>query len=67
VDDVERRRAHTWASILIEARFVPVLRNQFGRHCHADGESDGGFGSGSPHPPRWISPGTWRAGARWLR
>jgi predicted DNA-binding transcriptional regulator YafY len=25
--------------VLIEARLVPVLRTQFGRHCHTDGES----------------------------
>jgi len=24
--------------VLIEARFVPALRTQFGRHCHTDGE-----------------------------
>jgi WYL domain len=25
---------------IIEARFVPVLRTRFGRHCHTDGELD---------------------------
>jgi hypothetical protein len=39
---VEQRRSRTWATVLIEARFVPVLRNQFGRHCHTDGEFDHG-------------------------
>jgi len=38
VGEVEQRRSRTWATVLIEARFVPVLRTQFGRHCHADGE-----------------------------
>jgi predicted DNA-binding transcriptional regulator YafY len=42
VGEVERRRSRTWATVLIEARFVPVLRDQFGRHCHADGEADDG-------------------------
>jgi predicted DNA-binding transcriptional regulator YafY len=38
VDEVEQRRSRTVATVLIEARFVPVLQNQFGRHCHIDGE-----------------------------
>jgi predicted DNA-binding transcriptional regulator YafY len=42
VGEVEQRRSHTWATVLVEARFVPVLRNQFGRHCHTDGELDQG-------------------------
>ena len=28
--------------MLIAARFAPVLRDQFGRHCHTDGELDDG-------------------------
>lgn len=28
--------------MLIDARFVPVLRDHFGRHCHADGEPEHG-------------------------
>jgi predicted DNA-binding transcriptional regulator YafY len=42
VGEVEQRRSRTWATVLIEARFVPVLRTQFGRHCHTDGELDHG-------------------------
>jgi predicted DNA-binding transcriptional regulator YafY len=38
VGEVERRRSRTWATVLIDARLVPVLRTQFGRHCHTDGE-----------------------------
>jgi predicted DNA-binding transcriptional regulator YafY len=38
VGEVEQRRSGTWATVLLEARFVPVLRDQFGRHCHPDGE-----------------------------
>ncbi|MCA2226465.1 helix-turn-helix transcriptional regulator [Nonomuraea aurantiaca] len=42
VGEVERRRSGTWATVIIEARFVPVLRTHFGRHCHTDGELDHG-------------------------
>jgi predicted DNA-binding transcriptional regulator YafY len=42
VAEMEQRRSHTWAIVLIEPRFVPVLRTQFGRHCHTDGEPDHG-------------------------
>lgn len=38
VGEVERRRSRTWATVLVETRFVPVLRNQFGRHCRTDDE-----------------------------
>jgi predicted DNA-binding transcriptional regulator YafY len=41
VGEVEQRRSRTWATVLIEARFVPILRDQFGRHCQADGDADG--------------------------
>jgi predicted DNA-binding transcriptional regulator YafY len=42
VGEVEQRRSRTWATVLIEARFVPVLRDHFGRHCHTDSQlSDG--------------------------
>jgi len=36
--EVEQRRSRTWATVLVEDRFVPVLQTQFGRHCHTDGE-----------------------------
>ena len=42
VGEVEQRRSTTWATVLIDARFVPILRDHFGRHCHPDGESDDG-------------------------
>ncbi|MBK1783355.1 helix-turn-helix transcriptional regulator [Prauserella cavernicola] len=38
VSEVERRRSRTWATIRVAERFVPVLRDQFGKHCHVDGE-----------------------------
>ncbi|QSE88537.1 YafY family transcriptional regulator [Rhodococcus pseudokoreensis] len=42
VGEVEQRRSTTWATVLIDARFVPILRDHFGRHCHPDGEGDDG-------------------------
>jgi predicted DNA-binding transcriptional regulator YafY len=42
VGEVEQRRSRTWATVLVEARFVAVLRDQFGRHCHTDGDADHG-------------------------
>jgi predicted DNA-binding transcriptional regulator YafY len=42
VGEVEDRRSQTWATVLIEERFVAILRDHFGRHCHADSQlSDG--------------------------
>ncbi|MGK5627489.1 helix-turn-helix transcriptional regulator, partial [Streptomyces sp. URMC 123] len=42
VGEVEQRRSRTWATVLVAAGHVPVLRDHFGRHCHADGELDDG-------------------------
>ncbi|MFC9834946.1 helix-turn-helix transcriptional regulator [Rhodococcus sp. NPDC127530] len=42
VGEVEQRRSTIWATVLIDARFVPILRDQFGRHCHTDGADDDG-------------------------
>ncbi|GAA0988466.1 WYL domain-containing protein [Acrocarpospora macrocephala] len=53
VGEVEQRRSRTWATVLIEPRFVQVLRNQFGRHCHPTGELDHGRAQvrlGAPTP-----------------
>ena len=33
VDEVERRRALSAATVVVPNRFLPVLREQFGRHC----------------------------------
>jgi predicted DNA-binding transcriptional regulator YafY len=38
VGEVEQRRSRTWATVLIDARFVPILRDHFGRHCRTDGQ-----------------------------
>src|SRR5207244_2708455 len=37
VEEIEQRRSRTWAAVLIDPRFVPVLRDQFGRHTRVDG------------------------------
>ena len=37
VDEVEQQRSRTWATVLIENRFVSVLRDQFGRHSEVVG------------------------------
>jgi predicted DNA-binding transcriptional regulator YafY len=53
VGEVEQKRSGTWATVLIETRFVPILRDHFGRHCHADGERDDGRAQvrlGAPTP-----------------
>ncbi|CRK53390.1 putative transcriptional regulator, DeoR family protein [Rhodococcus sp. RD6.2] len=42
VGSMEERRSTTWATVLIETRFLPILRDHFGRHCHDDGASDDG-------------------------
>ena len=42
VGEVERRRSRTWATVLLDSRFVPVLRDRFGRHCHLDELLDDG-------------------------
>jgi len=42
VTEVERRRSPVSAVILIESRFVHVLRRQFGRHCEVLGEEPDG-------------------------
>jgi predicted DNA-binding transcriptional regulator YafY len=33
VGTVEQKRSRTWASVKIAARYVPILRDQFGVHC----------------------------------
>ena len=42
VDEVELRRSRTWATVLAPTRYVYVLRDQFGRHCHVEAELDDG-------------------------
>jgi hypothetical protein len=42
VGEVEERRSRTWATVITEARIVPALRYQFGRHCHTEGEATNG-------------------------
>jgi predicted DNA-binding transcriptional regulator YafY len=42
VGEVEERRSRTWATVITEARLVPALRYQFGRHCHTESETEDG-------------------------
>jgi predicted DNA-binding transcriptional regulator YafY len=42
VGEMERLRSRTWATVLIEARFVRILRTHFGRHCEVEAELDDG-------------------------
>lgn len=42
VEEIERRRSRTWATVLIEERLVFVLRDRFGRHCHVEGTAGQG-------------------------
>jgi predicted DNA-binding transcriptional regulator YafY len=42
VGEVEKKRSRTWATLLIETRFVPILRDHFGRHCLVEAELDDG-------------------------
>ena len=37
---VEQRRAGTWATVVVETRFLDVLRDRFGRQCVVEGEHD---------------------------
>jgi predicted DNA-binding transcriptional regulator YafY len=50
VGDVEQRRSRTWATVLIAARFVPILRDHFGRHCHIDDPDAARVRVGAPTP-----------------
>jgi predicted DNA-binding transcriptional regulator YafY len=38
VGEVEGKRSRTWATVLIETRFVRILRDHFGRHCHTEAD-----------------------------
>lgn len=42
VDEVEARRSTVTATLLIQARFVPILRSQHGRQCTELGPATGG-------------------------
>jgi len=42
VEDVERQRSRTTATLAVDPRHVRILRDQFGRHCHPDGALDDG-------------------------
>jgi predicted DNA-binding transcriptional regulator YafY len=42
VEEVEHHRSLVWATVLISAELLPVLRTQFGRHCAVDSPLDDG-------------------------
>ncbi|MBJ8342605.1 WYL domain-containing protein [Antrihabitans sp. YC3-6] len=42
VGEMEQRRSRTWATVLIDGRYLPILNDHFGRHCHSEGRSDDG-------------------------
>jgi predicted DNA-binding transcriptional regulator YafY len=42
VDEIEDRRSRTWATVVIDAAFVPILHDHFGRHCRTEAELDDG-------------------------
>ena len=42
VDEMEERRSRTWATVLVDARHLPVMRDRFGRHCHTEDRLDDG-------------------------
>ena len=42
VGTIEERRSRTWATLLIPERFLWVLRDHFGRHCHPGDVLDDG-------------------------
>jgi predicted DNA-binding transcriptional regulator YafY len=42
VDEMEERRSRTWATVLVDQRYLPVMRDRFGRHCHTEDLLDDG-------------------------
>jgi len=42
VAEVEQHRSRTWATVIIQDRFTPILRDRFGQHCYTDGQLDDG-------------------------
>jgi predicted DNA-binding transcriptional regulator YafY len=42
VDEMEDRRSRTWATVLVDQRYLPVLRDRFGRHFHTEDLLDDG-------------------------
>jgi predicted DNA-binding transcriptional regulator YafY len=42
VGEMEQRRSGTWATVLIETRFAPILADHFGRHYEVEAELPGG-------------------------
>jgi predicted DNA-binding transcriptional regulator YafY len=36
VAEMEERRSRTWATVLVEEKYLSVMQDRFGRHCHAE-------------------------------
>ena len=66
VGEVEQRRSRTWATVLIEARFVPVLRDPLRPALPHRRRARPRPGPGPPRraDPAGHRPATWPAGAR---
>ncbi len=45
VDEMEQRRSRSWATVLIDERFVAILRTHFGKHCHVVSAGENGRAS----------------------
>lgn len=63
VDEMERRRSALSATVLVEPRFLPVLRDRFGRHCRVP---DGGTAPADGRAEVLVSAPTARDLARQL-
>lgn len=59
VGEVEQRRSQTWATLRIEARFVPILRDHFGRHLRVDEHPVGAEPPGEQAAGEQPVPGGW--------
>lgn len=42
VNEMEERRSRTWATVLVDARYLPVMQDRFGRHCRTEDLLDDG-------------------------
>ncbi|MFC7583051.1 helix-turn-helix transcriptional regulator [Nonomuraea antimicrobica] len=42
VEEMERRRSTVSATVLVPARFLPIVRDHFGRHCEVLGAAEDG-------------------------
>lgn len=53
VEEMEERRSRTWATVLVEQKYLSVMQDRFGRHCHVEDLLDDGWARvrvGAPTP-----------------